>query len=72
MERCRCSSQPAYRRERDDQTLPKDSQSVLLREDGRECPQELCRDGREGKSKRFQNKAADKKTSIFFPWIITN
>jgi len=26
----------------------------------------------EGKSKRFQNKAADKKNSIFFPWIITN
>jgi len=25
----------------------------------------------EGKSKRFQNKAADK-NSIFFPWIITN
>jgi len=24
-----------------------------------------------GKSKRFQNKAADK-NSIFFPWIITN
>jgi len=26
----------------------------------------------EGKSKRFQNKVADKKNSIFFPWIITN
>ena len=25
----------------------------------------------EGKSNRFQNKAADK-ISIFFPWIITN